>query len=430
MKIVVLGLWHLGCVTAACLAEAGHDIIGLDFDRPKVSRLQQGYAPLFEPGLEELIQRGMGKGNLTFATDPAVVAGADLLWVAYDTPVDDDDKADADWVHKQVRGCFEHLSDGAVVVISSQLPVGSVAALERDFAARGSGRTVHFACWPENLRLGQAIKAFTKADRIVLGVRSARAETLLQPLAGQFGGEAIVLSVESAEMSKHALNAFLALCIAFTNEVAGLCEQTGADAVEVERALRSDPRAGRHAYLKAGGPFAGGTLARDVSFLCDLGDRLGLSAELLRAIGPSNKNHSLWVRRRLMSHFGGNLKGRIVVLLGLTYKPGTSTIRRSMAIETARWLTEQEAEVRAFDPKVRQLPSDLGVSIHLASSIEEAIAGAEALVMATPWPEFRDLDGETLKRLSPGVAVLDQERFLERSLGEPSKFTYITVGKI
>jgi UDPglucose 6-dehydrogenase len=223
MKVAVVGLWHLGTVTAACLASRQHDVTGIDFDRLVVERLAQGHPPLFEPGLEALVQQGEAEGRLRFTGDPAAAAAADLVWVAYDTPVDDDDRADVGFVLERARRVLPHLASGTTVLISSQLPVGTTRRLEAESAAAGRG--LSFAYSPENLRLGSAIDVFTKPDRVVVGVRSEAARAPIARLLAPFTDRIEWMSVESAEMTKHALNAFLAVAGAFLADldfIAGL----------------------------------------------------------------------------------------------------------------------------------------------------------------------------------------------------------------
>ena len=226
MNVCVTGLWHLGTVTAACLASAGHDVTGLDFDAAIVSTLATGKAPLFEPGLDDLVKAGLASGQLHFTTDEAAAVNhADIVWIAYDTPVDDDDRADVTCVTERATRVFPHLRDEALVLISSQVPVGTTRQLELTFATEARGRRVGFAYSPENLRLGNAISAFSQPDRVVVGVRStadrARVAALLRPFTERIEW----MSVESAEMTKHALNAFLATSVTFINEIVALCEQ-------------------------------------------------------------------------------------------------------------------------------------------------------------------------------------------------------------
>jgi UDPglucose 6-dehydrogenase len=239
MKICVLGLWHLGTVTAACLAGAGYKVVGLDFDGAAVARLEAGEPPVLEPGLEALVKEGIRQGNLAFTTDiKSALDGAEILWVTYDTPVDEEDRADIEFVLERIERLFEHLSAGTLVLISSQLPVGSTRHLEERYARAYPDKPVSFASSPENLRLGSAISIFTNPDRIVAGVRSKRDKERLSALFSPFSGRIEWMSVESAEMTKHAINSFLAVSVTFANEVATLCEQVGADAKEVERGLK------------------------------------------------------------------------------------------------------------------------------------------------------------------------------------------------
>ena len=285
MKICVQGLWHLGSVTAACLANKNFTISGLDPDAATVANLSNGVPPLFEPGLASAIQEGIAAGTLSFTTDPAVaVRDAQIVWVTFDTPVDDDDRADVGYVKAQVRALFPYLRDGAVVIVSSQMPVGSIAELERHFSAELGGREVHFACSPENLRLGKAIEIFENPGRIIIGTRSAQARALLEPVLSRICNNLLWMSIESAEMTKHALNAFLATCVVFINEVASVCEEVGAEAADVERAIRSDPRVGMKTYVTPGAPFAGGTLAREETFLNEIAGGHDLAVPMLAGV--------------------------------------------------------------------------------------------------------------------------------------------------
>ncbi len=429
MKICVHGLWHLGAVTAACLAEAGFTVAGLDAGVETVANLSRGVPPLFEPGLQDLTRRGLESGRLTFTTVPkTAVSDADVIWVAFDTPVDDEDQADPGFVMGQVQALFPWLKPGAIILISSQLPVGSTAELERRLAASRPGSNVTFAYSPENLRLGKAIEVFTHSERIVIGVRDTPTREALGPLLQRFCPNLIWTSVESAEMVKHALNAFLATCVTFTNEVANLCEWVGADATEVEQALRSEPRVGPKAYVHAGAAFAGGTLARDVVFLGQLARAHHLSVPLLESIIPSNGEHRRWVMRQLQVHLG-NLPGKTVALLGLAYKPGTDAIRRSAAIELCRWLAAEKVSVQAYDPQVRTLPHDLAAAVRLTGSVADALQGSDAVVIATEWPEFRETPADLIVRQMRRALVIDQNRFLPPRVSSHADIRYITIGK-
>lgn len=428
MKICVYGLWHLGSVTAACLSRY-FTVQGFDPDPETLSKLSTGRPPLYEPGLERLIQTGLAQGSLTFTNSlAAAVKGADLVWVTFDTPVNDDDAADVDSVFQQIEALFPFLTNGMTVLLSSQLPVGFTARLEKEYRLRYPQQEVHFSYSPENLRLGKAIDVFSCPERVVVGIRRETDKALLTQLFQPFCGRIEWMSVESAEMTKHALNAFLATSVTFINEVAALCEEVGADAKEVERGLKSDLRIGAKAYLGPGGAFAGGTLARDVTFLTDAAQRVNVPAPLLAAVHRSNDAHKDWPRRALQ-HLFGTLAGKRVAILGLTYKPGTDTLRRSSAVELCLWLADQGAVVQAFDPAVNQLPPLLAPVIRFSSTCEKALQGADALVIATEWPMFKALSSDDLIKSMRTPIVIDPNRFLAAALATDRRLQYVAVGQ-
>ena len=428
MKVCVLGLWHLGTVTAACLASGGHQVTGLDFDEAVITNLKNGKPPLFEPGLEELVGKGRSSGLLNFSSNiEEAVRDTQAIWVAYDTPVDDEDNADVEYVVERVSRLFPYLEDGQEILISSQLPVGTSKRLETLFSRARPDIKVSFSYSPENLRLGKAISVFTQPDRVVIGTRTEKSREVFAELLAPFTNHLEWMSVESAEMTKHALNAFLATSVTFINEIASICEQVGADAKEVERGLKSESRIGPKAYLGPGGAFAGGTLARDIAFLTKLGQENDLPIHLVPAIRASNDAHKNWSRRRLVQLLG-DLRGKTIAVWGLTYKPGTDTLRRSSAIELCQWLLEQGAKVQAHDPAVKSLPEQFA-TIHLCASPIEAVRDADALVVATEWPDYRAVaTGEVVSALRTPL-VVDANGFLAASLGSISGVTYVIVGK-
>lgn len=428
MNIAVLGLWHLGCVTAACLAKNSYNVIGVDFDAELVHNLQLGKPPIFEPGLEELIVEGLQNKKIKFSTDCAELSDADLIWVAYDTPVDENDIADVSFVVKQLEKSLPAAKKGAIIIISSQLPIGTISKLERHAKDKFSDKQLKFVSWPENLRLGSALSAFNNSDRVVIGTREDSTFDLLEPLARELSNNVIKVSIESAEMSKHALNAFLATCIIFSNELACLCEKLGADSSEIERALRGDPRVGQKAYIRAGGPFAGGTLARDVKFLEALGSETEISIPLIRSILESNQSHGQWVQRRLLGLLNGHTNPKNVAVLGLAYKSGTDTLRRSRSLDLLRWLVKQDVSVSVFDPKVKTVPIELNGQITTCHSIKDAIRNVDIVILQTPWPEFKELTNKTFKAFCPDAIIIDQDRILEREGSDPIQNPLIQVG--
>jgi UDPglucose 6-dehydrogenase len=421
MNVAVLGLWHLGCVTAACCARRFR-VRGLDFDRATVEKLRLGRAPILEPGLDPLLAEGIASGRLSFGEDPReACADADVLWVAYDTPVDERDESDAGFVLSRLGKCLPHLRPGAIVLVSSQLPAGTCRELERAHPG------LRFACSPENLRLGKAIEAFEKAERIVVGTRGAKPLPELEALLSPFTPRLLWMRTESAEMVKHGLNAFLALSVGFMNELAALCEKVGADASEVSLGLKSEPRVGPRAYLRPGGAFAGGTLARDLVSLSRLAEKHGEPLAIIPSVVPSNERHRGWPLRRLRDRLAP-LAGKRVAVLGLTYTPNTDTLRRSAAVGLCRELLAEGASVSAFDPAVRALPAALG-GVALAGDAAAALRGAAAAVVCTAWPEFRGLPWKGLLGSMARPLVLDADGFLEKEMESLAGVEYLRVGR-
>lgn len=427
MKIGVFGLWHLGCVTAACLADLGFDVVGIDSDRNNIEKLSKGGLPVYEPGLEELTKKGLSSGKLSFTSElNAALGKLDLLWVTIDTPVDDQDRADVDHVKNQVKRVLPYLKDGCGVVISSQVPVGFTSEMESYAKTELKDRRLSFSYSPENLRLGKAIEIFKHPDRIVAGIRSESEKELFAGMFAKISESIIWMKTESAEMTKHAINAFLALSVTFANELAAICENVGADAAEVERGLKSEQRIGPKAYLKAGNAFSGGTLARDAVFLRDLSKRHLIGNFLFEAILNSNEKHKGWIRSVCLKTMPG-LNKKKILFLGLSYKTGTDTLRRSLPVETALWLKSQGATVCALDPQLRELPKDISGSIRMANEADKSIKDAECIIIGNNNPVFKQM-AEQNRALFDGKIVIDPECYLREQLFGCAGIKYIYVG--
>ncbi|CAN5350813.1 UDP-glucose/GDP-mannose dehydrogenase family protein [soil metagenome] len=411
MRVAVQGLWHLGSVTAACLASVGHDVIALDFDEAVIAGLDAGKPQVWEPGLAESIQSGLDSGRLRFTSSAEDLAGnVEILWVTYDTPVDDDDVADVEWVMAQVKRTLPFLADDATILLSSQMPVGSARRLARFAADEHSTRNFSFASSPENLRLGRALDAFLRPDRIVVGVERERDRERIAELLAPITADVEWMSVESAEMTKHAINAFLATSVVFANEIASICEMVGANAKDVERGLRTERRIGARAYVSPGGAFAGGTLARDIEYLREAAREVDVVIPMLSAVRVSNDHHKGWMVRKLTSALP-TLEDVPVAVWGMRYKPDTDTLRRSLAVEVCAWLLQHGATLRVHDARVPQLPAEWSGRVSRFDDPLAALAGARVLVIGTEAPEYRTAITADLEAVvTPGLIVLDPNR--------------------
>ncbi|MCK9401157.1 MAG: nucleotide sugar dehydrogenase [Bacteroidales bacterium] len=427
MKVCVQGLWHLGCVTAACLASLGNKIIGLDYDHKVIYDLNNGIPPIFEPGLEDLLKQGIAGDLLKFSDGSEIdLSDIEMLWIAYDTPVNEDDIADVGFVFDQIVKTVKFLPSETTIIISSQMPVGSIKKLEIIADHLFPDKHFGFVYSPENLRLGKALNVFLNPDRIIVGVRRnidrLRLEILLNPITSNIEW----MSVESAEMTKHAINAFLATSIVFMNEIASICELVGADAKEVERGLKSENRIGPKAYLSPGGPFAGGTLARDLVFLNNISSEKKLSTPLLSSILQSNDEHKNWVKRKIQS-VCPELTQCSIAIWGLTYKPGTDTLRRSLSVELCYWLIDQGVSIQVHDPVVKELPLELSRSVKKCDNPLDVLAGVQILVIATEWPIYKEIIADNVAKLNSGLIIIDANRFLTQFASD-NRFKYLAVG--
>lgn len=429
MKVTVAGLWHLGLVTAACLAKLGHEVTAYDANEGIINNLKKGIAPIFEPGLDELLAEGVANKRLHFTAHSKDISDSDVVWVTYDTPVDENDRADSEFVAKEVSQLFVDLKANSLVLISSQLPAGSTMKLQKTYHASYPAKPVSFGYSPENLRLGKAIDVFMHPERVIVGLESEKDKARILELFEGVSNNVIFMSVPSAEMTKHALNAFLATSVVFINELSSLCEQVGADASEVERGLKSEGRIGEKAYLRPGNAFAGGTLARDVKYLIAFGKEFDRPAGLFSAILESNHQHKQWAARRLTAILG-ELRGKTIAVLGLTYKPGTNTLRRSGAVEMCQWLSQQGVNIHAYDPSMPVLTEELATSVSLKLDSKSALQNADAVVLCTEWPEFATIQADDFVEHLKQPLVFDANGFLTKSLKNDPRIRHFTVGKI
>jgi UDPglucose 6-dehydrogenase len=427
MKICVYGLWHLGSVISASLAKLGHTVVGLDFNKDSITNLQNAKAPIFEPGLNELIHENIQRKTLSFTSEPEIaLAKIDVLWVGFDTPVDEEDNADVSSIEKNFEKISKLVPDQTKIIISSQVPVGFTQHLRNEFQRKYPGKKVYFAYSPENLRLGKSLETFLEPDRIIIGINSDEKEKFL-PVITTISDRLEWMSIESAEMTKHAINAFLATSVCFANELATLCERVGANANDVERGLKTEERIGPKAYLNPGNAFSGGTLARDVRFLQNIGKKNLLPLYLINSVLESNDFHKTWIQRKCKEILG-DLNGKRITVLGLTYKPGTNTLRRSMSVELCKWIKDQGAEVTAFDPAIHELPQELLAVISLSSDLAGSVETADCIIVATKWPDFQKIETDIITTMR-GKTIIDPNGFWEVLLGNVHNIQYFAVGR-
>ena len=415
------------------MASIGYIVLGVDPDKKIIQDLQNGIPPIFEPGLEDLIADGVAKGKLSFESELSIsVLNCDILWVTFDTPVDEDDVADVPWVISQVKKCFSFLKENTLVLISSQLPVGSTAELETYAKKNYSSLNLMFAVTPENLRLGKAIDIFLYPDRIIVGCRTKAVRNKLSNLFRPIASPIEWMSIESAEMTKHAINSFLAMSVTFANEIAALCELVGADAKEVERGLKTELRIGPGAYLSPGGAFAGGTLARDIEFLNQLGLSKSLLTPVISNVKASNDEHKAWVKKQLLKYFN-TLEGQTIAVWGITYKPGTDTLRRSLAVELIDWLLIQGVTILVYDPVVSKLPPQwANKKVYLELNPFSSLNIINALVICTEWPELLKPAAKIKDLISHKLLILDPNRHLLKitNFAFSEQICYKAVGSI
>ncbi|OGS01810.1 MAG: hypothetical protein A3G41_04210 [Elusimicrobia bacterium RIFCSPLOWO2_12_FULL_59_9] len=429
-RICVTGLWHLGTVTCAGLAELGFSVVGVDAEPERVRALEQGHPPIFEPGLAELLARHLATGRLRFSTDLAgALPRSPFVLVTYDTPVDEQDRVDLTQIYAAAEVLAEHLEPNAIVIVNSQVPVGTCEEIQRTIQVQQPNRPFGLAYVPENLRLGRALERFFRPAMIVIGASEPNTWDRVEQFYASVPAPKLRMDLKSAEMTKHAINAYLATCISFINELTNLCDEAGAEATKVAEALRRDERVSPHAPLAPGGlGFAGGTLARDLRALQAVGARLNCPTHLVDAVLAVNQEQRRIVFRRLSKVYG-SVAGLTVGILGLTYKPGTSTLRRSAALEIINDLVRAGAQVKAYDPHAAL--EEVGEKRNFAFYADPApvAAGSDALVIVTEWPEFRNLDYPTLTASMKRPVLIDTKNLLDPEPLRRKGILYLDVGR-
>jgi UDPglucose 6-dehydrogenase len=428
-KVCVIGIWHLGSVYSACLADTGYRVIGVDDDLKTVTNLNQGVPPIFEPGLEELVKRNLEAKRLSYTTDiSSALRGSMFVLITFDTPVNDRDEVDLSKILILDKVLAQHLEKGAVIIVSSQVPVGTCERIKESIFLRNPGLDFDIAYSPENLRLGKAIECFQRPGRIVIGADSETTLDRAEKLFSVIGAPKTRMNLRTAEMTKHALNAFLATTISFANEIGNICDEVGADAFKVAEALASDERIGPRLPLKPGLAFAGGTLARDLKVLKKLGQELDYPAYVINAVLKLNKQQNKVIIRKLGKIYG-SVKNLKIGVLGLTYKAGTSTLRRSAALEIIKDLTTAGAVVKAYDPKAAPEEVRRHRGFEFCADAYAVARDSDALIILTEWPEFKELDFNKIKSIMKKPVIIDGKNLLDGELLIKQGFIYSGIGR-
>ncbi len=408
MKIGVIGLWHLGGVVSAGLCELGHTVFGVDEDERAVASFQNGTPLVSEPGLSELITKRLSGGQLFFSTNFSAIRDCDAVFLTYDTPVTDQDEPDTGVLFDAVKNIAPRIKEDALLVVMSQVSVGvtrELAETIRDANQSWEGEAVYF---PENLQLGKAVERFLSPDRLVVGADTESASAAMESIITAIACPRLVMSVASAEMSKHALNAFLSTSLSFTYVISDLCEAVGADVHEVMAALKADSRIGQQAYLDTGIGFSGGTLMRDLRSLSQLGQMAGQKMAIIDAVIQTNLNRRDRIIERVEEMLGLPLAESRVGVLGVTYKPGTPTVRRSLSLELIAKLKAQGSEVVAHDPGADRSAYEEAVGEKLYDDLYAMATGCHGIILVTALPEFEAIDFSGLKsRMHPPYLFLD-----------------------
>ena len=435
MKIAMVGSGYVGLVSGACLADFGHEVACIDKDTSKIERLRKGVMPIYEPGLEALVEANVKAGRLSFTTDLAEgIRDAQAIFIAVGTPSRrGDGHADLSFVHAVAREVGEALVNEAVVVTKSTVPVGTGDEVERIIADTGCRHRIAVVSNPEFLREGAAIADFKRPDRIVIGTDDEFGrEVMREVYRPLYLNEAPILFTNrrTSELIKYAANAFLATKITFINEIADLCEQVGADVQDVSRGIGMDNRIGAK-FLHAGPGYGGSCFPKDTLALLKTAEDYDSPLRIVEAVAKANETRKRAMGRKVLDALGGPeaARGKTVALLGLTFKPNTDDMRDSPAIAVARALTDAGVRVTAYDPEGMELARPLMPEVEMAESPYAAIEGADAVAIVTEWDAFRALDLQRVKELAKAPVLVDLRNIYRpedvRALG----FTYVSVGR-
>ncbi len=436
MKITIVGTGYVGLVTGACFSEVGIDVICVDIDVKKIENLKKGILPIWEPGLEDMVQRNVENGRLSFSTSLAdSLEGTEVVFGAVGTPPDEDGSADLKYVLQVAREVGQHINDYVLMVTKSTVPVGTAEkvrkALQGELDKRGVMIKFDVASNPEFLKEGDAVNDFLKPDRIVVGLNSERAKRTMERLYKPFtlnGHPVIFMDITSAEMTKYAANSMLATKISFMNDIANLCEIVGADVNAVRKGIGSDSRIGKK-FIYPGTGYGGSCFPKDVKALIQTADSYSYNMRVLKAVEEVNENQKSILVDKLNKHFNHDLKGKHFAMWGLSFKPQTDDMREAPSLVIIRKLYEAGATVTAYDPVAMQEAKHiLGDKITYAANKYEAVLDADGLIVVTEWPEFKFLDTHHVGQLMKNNLIVDGRNIYDAKELKDQGFTYYCIG--
>ncbi|MFB2831376.1 UDP-glucose/GDP-mannose dehydrogenase family protein [Aeromonas jandaei] len=439
MKVTIFGTGYVGLVQAAVLAEVGHQICCIDVDEARIASLRQGRIPFYEPGLAPLVESHLASGRLHFSADPAIgVEHADLLLIAVGTPADEDGSADLQHVLAVADTIGRLMSRPKLVVTKSTVPVGTAQQvrqhIQAQLAERGLALECDVAANPEFLKEGAAVSDCMRPDRIIIGCDSEAALEQLRALYAPFNrnhDRIVVMDLRSAELTKYAANAMLATRISFMNEMAALAEELGADIEAVRQGMGADPRIGYH-FLYPGCGYGGSCFPKDIQSLLHTARRVDCDTPLLAAVEQVNLRQQQKMAERLRSHFGPDLRGRTFALWGLAFKPGTDDMREAPSRPLLSAIWAAGGRVQAFDPKAMARARELygeRPDLRLCATQEEALEGADALLICTEWQSFRVPDFARMKSLLANPVIIDGRNLYDPVRLHQQGFCYYAIGR-
>lgn len=428
-NVCVIGTWHLGCVTASCLADSGYKVIGFDHDQTIIDNLNRGIPPLFEPELQNLINKNIASNNLSFTTDiKAAIQHSSVIIITIDTPVGNDDEANLTPILNTCAEIAVYLQNNSLIIVSSQVPVGTCERLASLITQSNPNVLYEIVCVPENIKLGEGIQRFKNPDMIIIGSANDNAKEKANMFYELFDCPKLNMTLRAAEMTKHALNSFVGTCISYANELAGLCDNLGIDTFTVVNALKLDERVSKKAPLAPGLGFSGGTVARDLQYLSKLGRQCQLPMHVVNAVLQVNHLQNKVVITKLKGVYP-SLENKKICVLGLTYKANTSSLRRSLALELIQDLSLEKADVYAHDPKANLGEVKKNISFKFFDDPYRAAEGADALVILTEWPEFLTLDYSRMKKIMKKPIIIDAKNILDEKLIRKQDFIYYGIGR-